>query len=254
MAKAKENAWLPSGGVLILAVVSAVLAAFLLNVYIGLVEAPYEVTVPFIVLKQNVAKGEAIEEGHLDKVEVPEPLLEKGNFDRFVPLRDKTVVLKKKAQWDLHKGNWLTYRDVGRGGEEPVLRELPSGYQMLTIDIEPEPALQPGAFVTVRGRFDMQPDNRTEEIEVLDVLYDVQVKTVGGSAKAVDDRRRSADNIQIFLQKDNVKRLLQIKERMASDRFLVTIQRSPEGVRGEPTIAPEAIDLMQPAETAPIVP
>jgi hypothetical protein len=254
MAKAKENAWIPSGGVLIVAVVSAVVAAVCLNIYIGMIEAPYEDTVPFLALKQNVAKGEAIEEGHLTVVEVPAPLLEGNAFDRFVRLGDKGVVLREKAQWDLPKGNWLAYRDVGKGSEVPVLRELPPGYQMMTIDIEPEPSIQPGAFVSIRGRFDMQPDNRTEEIEVLDVLYDVQVKAVGGSAKAVDDRRRSADNIQIFLPKDHVKRLLQIKERMASDRFLVTVQRSPEGVKSEPTFAPEVIDLMQPAETAPIIP
>ncbi len=254
MAKAKGNAWIPSGGVLIVAVAAAVVAAVLLNIYISLVEAPYDVTVPFLALKENVAKGQAIEEGHLKIVQVPQPLIEGDAFDRFVRLNDKGVVLREKAHWDLRKGDWLTYRDVGKGEEVPVLRELPEGFQMLTIDIEPEPALQPGAFVTIRGRFDMQPDNRTEEIEVRDVLYDVQVKAVGGSAKAVEDRRRSTDNIQIFLQKDNVKRLLQIKERMASDRFLVTIQRSPEGVRSEPTFAPEAIDLMQGPKTPPVVP
>jgi len=112
------------------------------------------------------------------------------------------------------------------GAEVPVLKDLPEGYEMMTIDIEPEPSVQPGVFVNVRGRFDMNPDDRREQIEVRDVLYDVQVKGVGGSSEPAGQRRRSTDNIQIFLPKDHVKRLLQIKERMASDRFLVTVRRS----------------------------
>jgi len=86
MAKAKENPWIPSGGVLIVAVVAAIVAAVLLNVYIGLIEAPYEVTVPFLVLKKDVPKGEALEEGHLAVVEIPEPLLRNNAFGRFVRL------------------------------------------------------------------------------------------------------------------------------------------------------------------------
>ena len=255
MAKAKQNPWIPSGGVLIVAVLAAIVAAVLLNLYIGHIEAPYAVTVPFLVLKKDMAKGEALEEGHLAVVEVPEPLLENKAFERFVRLSDKGVVLREKAMWDLHKGTWLSYRDVGAGAEVPVLKELPEGYEMMTIDIEPEPSVQPGVFVNVRGRFDMNPDDRTEQIEILDVLYDVQVKGVGGSAEAAGQRRRSADNIQVFLPKDHVKRLLQVKERLASDRFLVTVRRSPEGVRSEPTFAPEAIDLMRKAEPGPpIVP
>jgi len=257
MAKAKDNPWIPSGGVLIVAVVAAIVAAFLLNVYIGLIESPYAVTVPFLVLKADVAKGEVLEEGHLGVVDVPEPLVEDGAFDRFVRLQYKDTVVGTKqrlrAQWDLHKGNWLAYRDVGKEVGLPVLKDLPEGYEMMTVDIEPEPSVVPGVFVTMRGRFDMNPDNRTEEIEILDVLYDVQVKAVGGSAQA-SDRRRSADNIQIFLPKDQVKRLLQIKERMASERFLVAVRQTPEGVRSEPTIAPEVIDLMQKSEPGPVVP
>jgi hypothetical protein len=254
MAKAKENAWIPSGGVLVVAVVSAVLAAILLNIYIGLIEAPYENKVTFLALDENVAKGEALETGHLTEVAVPEPLARGDAFEQFVPVEEMDVVLRKKAQWDLRKGNWLTFRDVGQGVEQPVLEDLPKGYEMLTIDIEPEPSVQPGVFVNIRGRFDMNPDNRTEEIEVLDVLYDVKIKTVGGSAEAAGSRRRAADNVQIFLPREHVKRLLQIKERMAGDRFLVTVLRAGADLRSEPAFAPEVLDLMRGAEPEPILP
>ena len=238
---------------MIVAVVAAVLAAILLNVYIGLIEAPYKETEPFLALKKHVAEGEVLEEEHLKVVEVPRPLLENDAFKRFVRLEHKDNVLRQRLRWNVPEGNWLAYRDVGKGSEVPVLDDLPEGYEMMTIDIEPEPSVVTGVFVNIRARFDMNPEDRKEQIEVLDVLYDVQVKAVEGLQEP-DDRRRSADNIQICLPKDYAKQLLQIKERMVSERFLVTVRRSPEGVRSEPTLAPEAIDLMRKAEPEPVVP
>jgi len=247
----KENPWLPSGGVLVVAIVAAVVAAILLNIYISYIEAPYKVTVPYLALKQDVAKGEVLEEGHLTVVEIPEPLLAGGAFKRFVPLSDKSVVLRKRARWDLYKGNLLAYRDVLKEFGEPVLKEIPEGYEMLTIEIEPEPSIQPGVFVTIRGRFDMDPDPKRTDVRTLDILYDVQVKAVGGSSEATETRRRSIDNIQICLPGDHVKKLLNLKEKMEGDRFVVAVRRSPEGIRGEPTFAPEALELLRKESAAP---
>jgi len=256
MAKARENPWIPSGGVLIVAVLAAILAAVLLNVYIGLIEAPYEKTVTFLALKTDVAKGEALERGHLKPVEVPQALDQGDAFERFARAGDIETVTGRdaRAQEDLHKGNWLTFADVGKESGVPVLEDLPEGYEMMTIEIEPEPSVVTGVFVNIRGRFDMNPEERKEQIEVLDVLYDVQVKAVEGLAKAREDRRRAADNIQICLPEDHVKRLYQIKERMASDRFLVAVRRTPEDVNPEPTFAPEALDLIRKAEPEPLIP
>jgi len=254
MAKAKENPWIPSGGVLIVAVLAAVVAAILLNIYIGLIEAPYEKTVPFLALKQDVAKGEPVEMADLEVVEIAKPLVQKGYFERFARLEDRNLVTGEdaRAQWDLRRGNLLAPRDVGEEVGLPVLKDLPEGYEQITIDIEPEPSVVTGVFVTVRGRFDMNPEDRQEQIEVLDVLYDVHVKAVEGS-KEPDARRRSPDNIQIWLPKDYAKQLLQIKERMASDRFLVAVRQTPKG-EPEPAFAPEALDLLRKPEPEPLLP
>jgi len=256
MAKAKENPWIPSGGVLVVAVAAAVVAAVLLNVYIGMVTAPYEDTQSFLALKRDVPKGKPLEDADLTVVEIPEPLVAEGYFDKFARVTSKDLVTgtDARAQLNLPKGTLLRMLDVGETAGSAFLQGVPEGYEVMTIDIEPEPTLEPGVFVTVRGRFDMQPENRTEEIEILDVLYDVKVKAIEGSAKAIQDRRRSGGNIQIILQESNVKRLLQIKERMASDRFLVTVRKLGENVRSEPTFAPEILDLMRKEEPAPVVP
>jgi len=255
MAK-KDNPWIPSGGVLVVAVVAAVVAAILLNVYINLIEAPYQQTASFLVIDDDVAKGEAIEEGHLGVLQVPVPLLENKAFDRFVRLSDKSVVLREKARWDLHKGNLLAYRDVGADTTVPLLGSLPDNYELVKVLIEPDEMLQPGMFVNLRGRFDMDPDKKIQQIETKDVLYGVQVKAVGGSTSVSDDRRRGADSIQIAVPAVIVKKLGDIQQKMDSERFVVgKLSPDSEKVRGEPTLAPEALDLLRPAgEGAPLIP
>ena len=42
MAKSKDASWLPSGGVLVAALVCAVVAAILVNIYIGYAKSAYE--------------------------------------------------------------------------------------------------------------------------------------------------------------------------------------------------------------------
>jgi hypothetical protein len=255
MAK-KENPWIPSGGVLVVAVIAAVLAAFLLNVYIGLIKAPYEVTVPYLRVRENVAKGDTLEEKHLEVVELPEPLVASDALEGFVRLTDRETILRKKVVRDLPRGRLLAFSDVAAAGEVPILPDMREDYELVKVNIEPDELLQPGMFVTLRGKFDVDPDAKREQIETKDVLYGVQVKAVGGSTSVTDERRRNTDSIQIAVPSAIVKKLGDVKEKMATERFEIGIL-SPDSdkVRGEPTLAPEALDLLRGPEGAvPVIP
>ena len=112
----------------------------------------------------------------------------------------------------------------------------------MTIFIQPEPLLQPGAFITIRGYFDTNPDPKKEDIEILDVLNNVQVKAIGGSAETVESKRRSADNIQIEIRTTQVTQLLQISKELADKHFLVSLSPSPTGAAGEPKFSDKILD------------
>lgn len=255
MAKVRQNPWIPSGGVLIVAIIAAVVAAVLLNVYISLIEAPYRDKVEFFILKNDVPKGKTIERADLDKVAIPKPLTEGVLFERYAKAVYDSAVFGKPARYDLLKGNLLHNRDVLEGAEYAMVKDLQEGYEMVTVEIEPEPSLQPGMFVTLRGYFDLNPDKKIEDIQPFDVLYDVQVRAIGGYAEAVDDRKRSMDNIQVFLPREHGKRLMELEKMMFSTRFKVAIQATPKGPRNEPTLAPEAVDLLQKRTAAgPVLP
>lgn len=258
MARRQQNPWIPSGGVLVVAVIAAVVAAILVNVYIGYKESQYEQgAVAFVQMKRDVAKGKPIEGGDIRARRIPKPLLDEGAFVKAVRWADMdSLVLKQKARRNLYEGEFLFYTDFLPGGGVPTLEELPRGYEMMTIDIRPEPLLQPGAFVTIRGAFDTNPDQKKEDIEIMDVLYNIQVKAVAGSSEPVEEKRRAADNVQIMLRQTQVRQLLQIKEALYTKHFVVSLSPSPMGAAGEPKFADMILDHLARLKTGapPVLP
>lgn len=245
MAKRQQNPWFPSGGVLVVAVIAAVLAAILLNAYISFLKSSYEAgSRAFLQMKRDVPKGKAIETGDVQAVRIPKPLLESGAFAKAIDVKDTdSLVLKRKARRDLYQGEFLFYTDFLPDTSVKAIADLPRGYEMITIPIKPEPLLQPGAFVTIRGGFDVSPDPKKEDVEIMDVMYNVQVKAVGGSSAAIDEKRRIDDNVQIMLRSTQVKELLQIKEALVTKNFMVSLSPS-EGATSEPKFATQILDLM----------
>jgi len=248
MARAKENPWIPSGGVLVVAVVAAVIAAILLNVYIGTLKSPYEDTVTYLVVKQSIARGDTIERDHLGTLEIATAAIKSDQYDamsRFVPVADIESALREKARWDLRKGNLLAYRDFLKESGVPVMPDIPEDYQMMTIEIEPEPSVQPGVFVTISGYFDLDPDPKRENILPVDILEDVKVL---GPPDLAEKGHRSADHIQIALPPDLRQKLQALKQKMeeaGSKRFMVAVRQKAEGIKSEPTLAPDARDLLR---------
>ena len=241
MARRKQNPWLPSGGVLVVAVLAAVLAGILLNVYVMYLKSSYEAgSEMFLQLKRDVAKGKPIEPSDIMAFRVPQPLL--PSFSQVVKARYKdSSVLGNKPRRSMFKGEFLLNTDFLPGSAKKLDKIRP-GYERMTIEIRPEPLLQPGAFITIRGAFDTNPDQRKEDREIMDVLYNIQVKAVGGSAEPTRDRRRADNNIQIELKTTQVKQVLQIKEALVDKHFIVSLSPSPTGRAGEPKFSDQILD------------
>ncbi|HUU89743.1 MAG TPA: hypothetical protein VM238_00885 [Phycisphaerae bacterium] len=245
MARRKDNPWLPSGGVLVVAVIAAVLAGILLNVYVGYLKSSYEVgSVMFLQMKREVPQGRQIESGDITTFRVPKPMLE--SFSKVVKAKDAdSLVIGRKTRRTMFQSEFLQYMDFlpgsGKGLEAPR-----AGYERMTIFIQPEPLLQPGAFITIRGYFDTNPDPKKEDIEILDVLNNVQVKAIGGSAETAETKRRSADNIQIEIRTTQVTQLLQISKELADKHFIVSLSASPTGggPAGEPKFSDKILDYL----------
>lgn len=243
MARRKDNPWLPSGGVLVVAVIAAVLAGILLNVYVGYIKEAYAAdSVMFLQMKRDIAKGKPIESDAIAAFRVPKPMLE--SFSKVVKAKDAdSLVIGMKARRDMLQGEFLQYMDF-LSASGTGLNPIRAGYERMTIFIRPEPLLQPGAFIAIRGYFDTNPDPKKEDIEILDVLNNVQVKAIGGSAETVETKRRSADNIQIEIRTTQVTQLLQISKELADKHFLVSLSPSPTGAAGEPKFSDKILDYL----------
>jgi len=249
MARRKDNPWLPSGGVLVVAVIAAVLAGILLNVYVGYIKDGYaEGSVRFLQMRRNISKGRPIEADDIAGFPVPKPMLK--HFSKVVKAEDADgLVIGKKTRRDMFQGEFLQYMDF-LSGSGTGLEKIRPGYERMTIFIRPEPLLQPGAFITIRGYFDTNPDPKKEDIEIIDVMHNVQVKAIGGSAEPVETKRRSADNIQIEIRTTHVSQLLQISKELADKHFLVSLSPSPTGAAGEPKFSDKILDYLARLRTA----
>jgi len=243
MARRQQNPWLPSGGVLVVAVIAAVLAAILLNVYVAYLKGQYEAgSEMFLQMRRKVSKGKVIESADIVAFRVPKPMLK--SFSEVIPAKDAdSLVIGQRARRDLLQGEFIQYMDFLPGSGKRLEMPRP-GYERMTVDIRPEPLLQPGAFVTIRGTFDTNPDGRKEDREVMDVMYNIQVKAVGGSAEPTDSKGRRANNIQIELKQNQVGQLLQIKEALVDRSFIVSLSPSPTGKAGEPKFSDKILDYM----------
>ena len=78
MGKTTETQWIPSGGVLAVAIVAALVAAILVNVYVGYARSAYESgSVWYLQIKREVPKGDPIQESNLTSVQIPRVLVPK---------------------------------------------------------------------------------------------------------------------------------------------------------------------------------
>ena len=260
MAKSGETSWLPSGGVLVVATGAALVAAIIVNVYLGYVKSAYDVGPKlFAQAKQDIEPNTLIKESHLKFVRVPLPF-EKSIVKAVDKDGLKSVLDNKRTPRRIAAGEFLWYRDFtdDKKGQTDEVRP-PAGYELLAVPINPTNSpgsmLQPGGYATLRGDFDFDPDTRRQDIHIEDVLTNVPVKAVGGST-APTSKSQSYDNIHVLLRSAQIRPLLQIQRALVSRKFTVTIATQEGTGAGEPQINKAILDLVGkpkalPAEAAP---
>jgi hypothetical protein len=247
MAQSKEMQWIPSGGVLAVAIGAALVAAILVNVYIGRVRSQYEVgSKQFFQLRDPVAKGNPIQKNNL--VRVPIPRILEPAFKRAAEDDDNgRLLIGRKAPRDMSPGEFLWYNEFKEEGAGKI-RIIRPGYELITIPIAPDnplgQQLEVGAYVNIFGEFDIGSDPKKPQIEIKKVMENVQVKALGGSAESVTQTRRTYDNIQIEVQPLQAKQLFQIQMNLlkGSRRFTLTLAGQGEG---EPVISKEVQNLLE---------
>jgi Flp pilus assembly protein CpaB len=255
MGKSKDMQWLPSGGVLVVAVGAALVAAILVNVYVGYMKSEYEKgSKEFLQLKEDVMLGQPLQERHLKAVPVPKPFV--PALQRAIEAKLKeSYVLGKKAPRDMKAGEFLWYYEFApKSGERELV--IPAGYVMVTIPINPEnspgPQLQPGSYANVVGEFDMSADPKRPDIQVKDVILNVRVAAIDGSTDPVE-KGRSYHFIQILVRESQARQLLQIQKVLKSRHFTINLAHRPDSPQasGEAEISKDVLDIIEKTKVAP---
>ena len=250
MAKASESQWIPSGGVLAVAIVAGLLAAILVNVYLGYVKGQYEEgSVKYYILHEDVPLGQLIQQRSLESLAIPKPLVQRFKDAKAIEANEKALkILGMKAPRDLKKGTFLWWPDFVAEEGGPQVAKIPKGSEMITIRVDPNnslgQALRPGGYVNVRGLFDTGLDPRNPRFESLDVMKNVQVRMLNGSPTPVAGRT-DITNIQIIVPSEQARKLLQIQGILKASHFAIGEVSAPDATSmAEPAIEKEVLALL----------
>ena len=247
MAKAKDIQWLPSGGVLIVAIGAALVAAILINVYINVVRSDYEAGAKTVLqMAEAVEKDTPLQPRHLKTVMLPKPFI--AAMKQAVDVKDKdAMILGKRAPRPMYAGEFLFYTDF-LGGPKELLTDIPQGFSLVTIPIGSEAGgsqLQPGSFVSIYGEFNVGGDPRRPDSQILPVIENVRVKLVGGLAQVEDTKNRSYNDISILVRQALVPQLLQIQRAMGSRSKFTIVQVPRPETATEVVINRQVLDLVE---------
>lgn len=247
MARSSGQAF-PSAGVLVAAIVAALLAVILMQLYISneirsVTGNAFEV----LQLRANVKSGDEIRESHLTQARVP-AAFEKA-FERALRAEERNLVINQKAPRNMYEGEVL-YAPMFKVDTAESLHniiDVRKGYELVSIPVDKDTSvggqLQPGSYVTVRGIFEQTPDDKKEDLEVVTVLNNVRVATIDGSAQVLPAARRGKyDRIGIELKPDQADLLLELLLKEHRNRFQITLPSQPDvDVRVEPKINQDVV-------------
>jgi len=247
MAKSKDMQWLPSGGVLVVAIGAGLVAAILVNVYSSVVRSEYEEGArPVLQVAEEVEKDTPLQPRHLKTVMLPKPFV--SAMKEAIEEKDKdSTVLGKKAPRHMYPGEFLSYADFNPPPPRP--EDIPRGFSLITIPLTgdtPGAQLRPGSYVAVYGDFNLSGDPRRPDIRVMRVIDNVRVKLIQGSAEALTEKSHAYSNISIQVRKEQALQLLQIQKALTSKSFHITLAHRPEGAESaEPEIGRQVLDLVE---------
>jgi len=250
MAKLKRAELIPSIGVLAAAIGCGVVAAILVNLYIGRIKANYAGTAFRVLqLRRDVPAGKAIKRQDVKAVGVS-PYFEKAFEKAFKP-KDIDLLLGKQAPRNLTAGQVLYYGEFQEESVGELAVNPQMGYDLLTIPIEtdnsPGRQLQPGYYVRIYAVFWKDPDQGKKGGQVTEeVIRNVQVRAVDGSTRPIPaDKRTRYDNITILVTRAQAKTLLELQNRMARKSFIVTVTHRPREMEAlEPEIDDAVLEYL----------
>ena len=251
MAASSRMQLIPSTGVLLGAIAAGVVAAVLVNVYIGNVESRYTAgSMRVLVTKEKIAQGQPLNAKLFKEEYVTGPWTKV--FDGALKPENASLLDgTKTALRPIGAGEPIFWGDLYPEDVVELLINPRRGEDLLTIPVQsdnsPGRQLQPGGYVRLYAVFDLDPDPRKEQRETLPVIENVQVRAVGGSTRpTAADKRANYDNIGILVTQDQAIKLLQIQDVMVEKSFVVTVTHRPDKVEElEPKINPDVLRFIE---------
>jgi Flp pilus assembly protein CpaB len=238
----------PSAGVLVAAIVAALLAVVLMQLYISSQVASVKGSAfEVLQLTADLPAGEPIRGSHIREVEVPSAFEEA--FERALKSNEKHLVLNKEAPRQMYAGEVLYAPTFMIDAD--TLRDMVNvrkGFELVSIPVDKDTSvrgqLQPGSYVNIRAVFDKDPEPREEDLETLEVLSAVRVATIDGSTLPLPPRSQGKyEQVGIELKPDQVTLLLQVMNVMHEKEFMLTMPNQPDvDLRVEPKVNPLVVD------------
>jgi hypothetical protein len=253
MAKSPETQWIPSGSVLAVAIGAALLAAILVNVYLGYVRGKYEDGgQEFYQLVNKVKAKDKITSGNVRKILVPRLLVDALKAAKIVQATPEgtNIIIDKPAPRDMDAGELFFIpefnRNTGGGAPQPS-----KGHEFVSVLVSPDSQvsgmqLQPGTYVTIRGVFYDLNNPKVVNPEPMTILDSIQMRLVDGSSEPILDKSKKPRSVQIELRPDQAKQFYMLQGMMDKSKggFLVDVTGAPENATLEPEFHPDVIKFL----------
>jgi hypothetical protein len=246
---AKDAQLFTSRWLLLAGVVCAVLAAVVVNLYLGSIKSQYESgTFHVVQVTRDVPPNGKVTQEDVRQVPVP-PGFEEAFKQAFKGRDDMNFFIGgKPCRRRLNQGDILFYADFVdvQGAPEPV--RPPAGYEYMSLpilkDSSPGMQLQPGSFVAVRGRFDVNPGGKQRDFETFTVISCIQAQTLDDSKEPTTSGNYS--RVGVFVKREQVKLLSDILGKAEARKLMITLTSMPPGGRAvEPEIDGALVRLVQ---------
>jgi hypothetical protein len=253
MAKTPETQWIPSGSVLAVAIGAALLAAILVNVYLGYVRGKYEDGgQEFYQLINKVKAKDKITNGNVRKILVPRLLVEALKAAKVVPATPEgtNIIMDKPAPRDMDAGEFFFITDFTHGSGLSTLQPS-KGHEFVSVLVSPDSQasgmqLQPGTYVTIRGVFYDLNNPKVVNPEPMTILDSIQMRLVDGSPEPILDKTKKPRSVQIELRPDQAKQFYMLQGLLDKSKggFLVDVTGAPENATLEPEFHPDVIKFL----------
>jgi hypothetical protein len=226
---AKDAQVMTSRWLLVAAAGLAVVAAIAVNLYIGSVKDKYEGSA-FTVLrvKKDVPANHKVTADDVELVSVP--LVFKSAFDQaFKGVEGKNWFIGgKPTRRALNNGDILFHGDFQEMTAPPPPVNPPPGTEYVALPIDkassPGAQLTPGGYVSVRGRFVINPGEK-EKVWATMTVYDcIQVRTLDDQSVPPPAANAGGySRIGVFVKKDQAKALSDIISKAEGRRLTIGI-------------------------------